>query len=323
MGKKAPDSGRQEDKPAEEPTPQKAASAAETKNSAKKMAKADEELSTSALSRMLQQRRRRPIFFVVHFVVCAWLLFVSGYSACDVKTSKREDCGYGGISTGECLSIACFIKDGAKFEKSVKLEKGAGLGLSVAENTDSSELTVTAVTGAAAEENLGGNRIIVGDGITKVGKETKLKMMKKALTETGQAQTLRIKRSKLPSYLRWISLGGKYTSYIELALASRWSRSFSYIGGCGFVCWALSGYPPTSLPLYYFGLSGATSFALHRCCYDDQVEGGIPHCYKGKSLNVEDAVVEAWTKTNKTVTKLYKDVAKDPVKYFKAFIPKF
>ncbi|CAK0897684.1 unnamed protein product, partial [Prorocentrum cordatum] len=188
------------DKPAEEPKQQKAASAAETKKAEKKKTKTDEELSPSGLSGLLQQRRQRPIFFVIHFVVCAWLILVSGYSACDVKTSKRKDCGYDGISTSECVSIACFIKDGAKVEKSIKLEKGASLGLSVAENTDSNELTVTAVTGAAAEESLGEDRVFVGDGITKVGKETKLKTMRKALAEAGQAQTLRIKRSKLPSY---------------------------------------------------------------------------------------------------------------------------
>lgn len=318
MGKKAaPDSGKQEGKPAEEPKQQKAAKATEPKK------KKAEEPSTSALSRLLQQRRRRPIFFVVHFAACAWLLCVVGYGNCDVKTSKREDCGYSGITTGECVSIACFIKDGAKLEKTIKFEPGEALGLSVAENAGSNELTVTAVTGAAAEPDLGGDRVLVGDTITKVGKETKIKTMKKALSETGKAHTLKIQRSKLPSYLRWISLGGKYTSFLEAALASRWSRSFSYIGGFGSVCWALSGYPPTSLPVYYFGLSGATAFALHRCCYDDQVEGGVSHCYKGKSLDLEVAVVEAWTKTRKTVTKVYKDIAKDPTKYFKSFIPKF
>lgn len=330
MGKKAPDSGKKAPDSGKRDVPESSGKRApdsgkkaETKTGEKKT-KAEEEPSTSALSRLLQQRQRRPIFFVVHFVVCAWLLLVSGYSACDVKASKREDCGFSGISTAECVSIACFIKDGAKLEKTIKFDPS---GLSVAESTGSNELTVTAVTGAAAEYNSqttsAEDRVLVGDVITKVGKDTKLKTMKKALSETGKAHSVKIQRSKLPSYLRWITLGGKYTSYVESALVSRWSRSFNYLGGCGFVCWALSGYPPTSLPVYYFGLSGLTAFAVHRCCYDDHVDGGVPHCYKGKSLDFEVAVAEAWTTTRKTVTKVYKDIAKDPKKYFKSFIPKF
>jgi hypothetical protein len=250
------------------------------------------------------------------------------YDACDVKPSKLQDCGHSGIQYTECATIACFVKGGGKMlKKQVKLEpKGESLGLSVAEVEDSDHLTVTSVAGAAADYNSqvesAEDRILVGDSITKVGSSTKSKQMKKNLLGTlsdGAAITLSVQRSKVPWYLKWL---GSKADFATSPGYEKWSRSVSFVGGYGLLCWLLSGYPPASLPVYYFSVSGFTALMLHRCCYNENVPDGKPHCHKSRPIDIEDAVAEAWAGTRGALAGAYKSFAKDPQKYLKSFIPK-
>lgn len=281
----------------------------------------DQEASKGALSRLRQ--RRWPIFFLLYVASCAWLVCM--YDACDVKPSKLQDCGHSGIQYTECATIACFVKGGGKMvKKQVKIDpKGESLGLNVAEADNSDHLTVTSVAGAAAEYNSqvesAEDRILVGDSITKVGSSTKPRQMKKALLDTDKAVTLSVQRSNLPWYLKWL---GSKADFATSPGYQKWSRSVSFVGGYGLLCWLLSGYPPASLPVYYFSVSGLTAFMLHRCCYNENVPSGKPHCHKSRPIDIEDAVAEAWAGTRAAVASAYKSFEKDPQKYLKSFIPK-
>jgi hypothetical protein len=319
--KKKEKPSKEEDAPAREK--EKTASGA-AKDDDKETDGVDQEASKSALSRLRQ--RRWPIFFIIYVASCAWLVCM--YDACDVKPSKLQDCGHSGIQYTECATIACFVKGGGKMlKKQVKLEpKGESLGLSVAEVEDSDHLTVTSVAGAAADYNSqvesAEDRILVGDSITKVGSSTKSKQMKKNLLGTlsdGAAITLSVQRSKVPWYLKWL---GSKADFATSPGYEKWSRSVSFVGGYGLLCWLLSGYPPASLPVYYFSVSGFTALMLHRCCYNENVPDGKPHCHKSRPIDIEDAVAEAWAGTRAAVASAYKSFEKDPQKYLKSFIPK-
>jgi len=281
----------------------------------------DQEASKGDLSRLRQ--RRWPIFFILYVASCAWLVCM--YDACDVKSSKLQDCGHSGIQYTECATIACFVKGGGKMlKKQVKIDsKGEPLGLSVAEADDSDQLTVTSVAGAVAEYNSqvesAEDRILVGDSITKVGSSTKPQQMKKALLVTDKTITLSVQRSKLPWYLKWL---GSKADFATSPGYQKWSRSVSFVGGYGLLCWLLSGYPPASLPVYYFSVSGLTSFMLHRCCFNENVPDGKPHCHKSRDIKIEDAVVEAWARSRAALAGAYKSFEKDPQKYLKSFVPK-
>jgi hypothetical protein len=319
MGKKA-DSGKEK---SSVPEPKK-----EEEESRKNVKASQEEAESAqgALSR-LRPQSRRPIFFCLYVAFCAWL--VGTYDACSV-TGKKRDCGYAGISPTECITTACFTKGGGEMKKkTVKIERKDGaLGLTVGESSrDVNWLTVTAVTaGAVAEYNAQAaaeDRVLVGDSIAKVSGSSGPKKMKKALAETGKTIELELRRSRLPWYFKWAGTNDKNPGLLEKVVTSpgfeKWSRSASYIGGGGLLCWLLSGYPPASLPIYYFSLSGATAFALVRCCHDEDVGAGVPHCYKGNTPKVEDAVKEAAAKTRSFLGKIYTDIAEDPKKYFVSF----
>lgn len=325
-----------EEKEGEEPPARKKETAASgtVEDKDKETEGVDQAASKGALSRLRQ--RRWPVFFVLYVASCAWLVCM--YDACDVKPSKLQDCGHSGIQYTECATIACFLKGGGKMlKKQVEIDpKGESLGLDVAEvdNSDrirlgesiTKELIVTSIAGAAAEYNSqvesAEDRILVGDSITKVGSSTKLQQMQKALLGTykaGYKVTLSVQRSNVPWYLKWL---GSKADFATSPSYQKWSRSVSYVGGYGLLCWLLSGYPPASLPVYYFSVSGLTSLMLHRCCYNENVPDGKPHCHKSRPIDIEDAVAEAWSRTQATLAKQYKSFAKDPQKYMKSLVPK-
>merc|ERR1740129_1875202 len=91
------------------------------------------------------------------------------------------------------------------------------------------------------------------------------------------------------------------------------SRFVSYLGGGGLVLWMLSGYGVFSLPVWYGGTAALTGLYSLRCCHDDKVSGGVPHCYKPKARKLEDVLVSAQTRLQSLAGK----IAKDPKGWFK------
>ncbi|CAL1153094.1 unnamed protein product [Cladocopium goreaui] len=73
-----------------------------------------------------------------------------------------------------------------------------------------------------------------------------------------------------------------------------WSYLTTQLGTLGFSCWLLSGYGTASLPVWYFGFSAAVAYKLVRCCHDESVPGGVPHCYRPVEEELPKVVEQAW-----------------------------
>merc|ERR1712048_61710 len=93
--------------------------------------------------------------------------------------------------------------------------------------------------------------------------------------------------------------------------------AFSYIGGAGMLCWLLSGYPAASLPVYYLGTSAVLAFGTLRCCHDDNVAAGVPHCYKPR---YGDFVEEIVPKIKEETVKFFEKIRKNPKAWFKKHV---
>lgn len=67
----------------------------------------------------------------------------------------------------------------------------------------------------------------------------------------------------------------------KLLLPDSWKEAavaWAFFSGLGFSLWSLSRYPLGSLVFYQLvGL--ATAYQITRCCHDDKVKEGIPHCF--------------------------------------------
>merc|ERR1712100_230456 len=111
--------------------------------------------------------------------------------------------------------------------------------------------------------------------------------------------------SNLPSWLLFLHNPGE-PSLLEKALTSkgfeRWGRSFAMLGGGGFSCWFFSGYPLASLPMY-MGISTLTAWQTTRCCHDEKVAAGTPHCFFGGG-KLEAIVKKAWVKSRDLALKV-------------------
>lgn len=293
-------------------------------NAKPQKAKPKTEESPDALLAQIRPKKRS-IFFVVWVLAGAWILFI--YDPCKIPGKDRKDCGYPDITPAECRSFACFTKGGgsALSKKTVKVKRKEGTTLGLDVDTSGKAAVVTSiVSGAVKEHNeeLAADSeelIQVGDRVAKIdGKGTDA--MAKVLKATGgKAVTVDILRPKLPSFLMWVSSGQtSKPNWAEKILTAngfkQWSVAFSYFGGAGMMCWLLSGYPIASLPIYYLGASGVLAFGTMRCCHDDGVSGGVPHCYKPRYTKfVEDIVPKIKEETVKFVGK----IQKDPKAWFK------
>eukprot|EP00931_Biecheleriopsis_adriatica_P081204 TRINITY_DN54539_c0_g1_i1.p1 TRINITY_DN54539_c0_g1~~TRINITY_DN54539_c0_g1_i1.p1 ORF type:complete len:337 (+),score=80.34 TRINITY_DN54539_c0_g1_i1:86-1012(+) len=262
---------------------------------------ADEETPAGLLAKI--RPRRRSIFFVIFVAFCAWLFVFA--DACQVEVKSRRDCGFAGISPGYCVSGSCFTSRGGKMDKMVvKVERGQGetLGLEVKQDKgkDSMGLVHSIGSGAVQAYNSklpsdSSERIRVGDVVAKVDGT---KSIKDALAKTTEKTIeIELRRSQLPSYLQWLRTSAK-PGPVETVLTApgfkRWSKLTSQIGTVGLGCWLLSGYGAASLPGYYFGLSGLVAFKMVRCCHDEKVPGGTPHCYLPAADEPQAIVQKAW-----------------------------
>lgn len=57
------------------------------------------------------------------------------------------------------------------------------------------------------------------------------------------------------------------------------AQVFGVFGAAGLTIWYISGYEVGSIMWYLF-FSASASFWVNRCCHDDAVGDGVPHCYK-------------------------------------------
>mmetsp|Transcript_64016 Transcript_64016/g.139200 ORF Transcript_64016/g.139200 Transcript_64016/m.139200 type:complete len:302 (+) Transcript_64016:69-974(+) len=262
--------------------------------------------------------KRRPVFFAGFVIACA--LVVNFHDTCNV--SKKRDCGWSGVSQLTCRTSACFLKAGGEMSKrTIKIprEEGQKLGLKVNNNKEAKWGTVKAIDEGCAQEHnakLPSNspdRILVGDHILRIDGTTSINQ--ELSKKTAKTVEVEITRSNLPWSLRWLHGEGK-PGTIEKLLSKRtfqqWSTSTTILGGLALTCWTLSGYGAESLPMYFL-LSAVVAFYLTRCCYDDAVPPGTPHCYKGSSTSIQAVALSVSTK----LAALAQRVATNPGLYFK------
>jgi len=282
--------------------------------------------------------RKRVIFFVAFMAMCAGIVIF--HNPCDVAKPKRQDCGYPDITPGACRSIACLTKGGgsATAKKVVQISRTTSetLGLDVKADKVIGWLTVVGIDDGAVKEHNAAlpedsdERVRVGDRIAKIDStsakgekkaEAAHKRMLKAVNAKGSKTVqVEIQRPRLPSFLMWIRQSNGKATLLEQVLTSpgvtNIKTGMSYIGGVGLACWLLSGYPAASLPLYYGGTSAAVALWSFRCCHDDDVPAGMPHCYKPNVGSVQDVVVNV----QKGVLAFVAKVRKNPVAYFKKLV---
>lgn len=253
----------------------------------------------------------RCIFMPLFVGLCLWT--VAMHDQCDVK-GKKKDCGYSGISQGACKTVACFLKGGTGFvtrKIKVDVEQDASLGL--AAKSDGGTLRVAAVQEGAVqlhnEKADAEDMLVPGDELQRVGGDgrtaTKPKDIEKALERkgTGKAVEFVVRRSRLHSSLQWLHSKTSTPNWAEKILSSPGTQHFgqvwSGLAGIGLSTWFISGYGAASLPMYGF-LSAATAMELTRCCHNEQVGGGVPHCYRSKRDPLGEVLRNALQRSNST-----------------------
>mmetsp|Transcript_123805 Transcript_123805/g.213902 ORF Transcript_123805/g.213902 Transcript_123805/m.213902 type:complete len:334 (-) Transcript_123805:113-1114(-) len=267
--------------------------------------------------------RQRSIFLVIFLGFCIWIL--AFHDQCDIKQKKREDCGYMGISAIECRTIGCFKKGGGELKKisvTVKREKGTKYGILVGKITKKEWLTIDEIKEGAIQAHNDAlpagdeKRVEVGDSIVKIDGIGTNKGMKKILSKADtDKMELEIRRSKLPKLLRSLVHQRGNPNRLETFLTApgleKFLASFANMGAAGFGAWILSGYSPASLPLYYFTPSALVAWHMTKCCHNQEVAGGVPHCYKGRSDTPREAFRRMWEATQQA----YANFRKDPKKW--------
>lgn len=303
--------------------PKKAAEPPKEKESKNAKKKRKEAANESRLSKF--RPKRRLIFFVTFTSLCVWLSAFDDH--CDVK-GQRRDCGWPGISTGLCRLGACFIKGGGSMAKKtikVKRNKGATLGLLASADDESGGWALVKSvedSGAVEEYNRAldpdsEERILPGDSLAKVDGKTGTGILKALAATDDKTVEIELRKTPLPSYLKWIRMSPK-PHFLEKILTApgfvRFAGIWSRLGGAGFFCWFLSGYPVASLPMYMV-LSGGVAFNSVRCCYE--VSSGA-HCYKGEARKIENL----FAKAAEGSTALVQRVSADPKGYAEwLFVP--
>ncbi|CAJ1399185.1 unnamed protein product [Effrenium voratum] len=99
-------------------------------------------------------------------------------------------------------------------------------------------------------------------------------------------------------WLRTSTKPGPIESVLTAPGFKRWSSLTTQLGTLGLSCWLLSGYGAASLPVWYFGFSSAVAYKLVRCCHDESVSQGVPHCYKPADDDISKVVEKAWASSS-------------------------
>eukprot|EP00933_Yihiella_yeosuensis_P079566 TRINITY_DN9254_c1_g1_i1.p1 TRINITY_DN9254_c1_g1~~TRINITY_DN9254_c1_g1_i1.p1 ORF type:complete len:332 (+),score=52.16 TRINITY_DN9254_c1_g1_i1:67-1062(+) len=280
--------------------------------------------------------KRRWIFFFLYVCFCLWIMLFS--SPCDVNHNRKRDCGFPGISPAFCATLSCFSNRGGKQpKKDLKIEVKAGETLGLEGRPDpivkgapdpfgtKEWVYITSIgNGAvrrynAAQENET-DIVEVGDSIAKVDSSGSSKGILTALSKKGSKTVkIELRKSKLPSYLRWVkstAAPGRLEVILTAPLFKRWSKLTSKLGAVGLGCWLLSGYGVASIPTYW-GISAIVSYYLTRCCHDSETPPNVPHCFQPEKSTPQEVVQQAWVGTQafgarvvKHVTSAWKDVKK-------------
>jgi hypothetical protein len=290
--------------------------------------KTPQQNQASELNTVLSKFRPRQRFCVFFLFLLTCVSIFVLYDTCDVR-KKKQDCGYSGVTAMKCKTVACFTKGGGDLDKkkiTITRKKGVKFGIVAGPKTKESPVYIQSIKeGAVADHNQklpsgSEDRIYPRDTIMSIDGASG--DIRKALSNTKTEKVvIEVKRSRLPSYLRWIHRTSK-VNIVEKVLTApgfqSWLQASTYMGGIGFAVWLLSGYPPASLPFYYFGLSGLVGWHMSKCCHDSNVPGGVPHCYKGGSAKHGVALNRIQT----GVESLYAKVKKNPRSYLKwLFLP--
>lgn len=195
----------------------------------------------------------------------------------------------------------------------LKRKKGTKLGLVVSGSKKDASVFVKSIKeGAVMEHNAkvdDEDQIHARDTIVSLDGATGASLRKSLAATDKESVVIELKRSKLPSYLMWIHQDTK-PNVVEKVLTAlgtiAWTNCFSRLGGLAFTLWFFSGYPLASLPLYYLGVSGMISFYMARCCHDEKVPGGVPHCYRGASPKMDAVITRLRAKAEDTLSKIQK-----------------
>lgn len=297
-----------------------AAKAEEKKPKNKKKAGKDEPEESPVFLHQIRPRAR-VFFFPLFVAVCVGV--VAFHSPCSVSGKKR-DCGFEGISPLQCVTSGCFLKGGGgtlKKTLKVKREEGTLLGLELSGTTVSAISAGGAVQVYNQQLEADSESIIrPGDEIVKLDGSTGDANIGKAAAKKKKATVeIVIHRSRLPSFLSFVKsedpakpgvLERMLTSPGSLAFGSTWS----YFARIGVATWFISGYPLASLPTYLM-LSAGVSFQLNRCCHDEQVGAGVPHCFKPNREPTQAVLEKVFGQVKELTTK----VAADPKSYLKHY----
>lgn len=236
----------------------------------------------------------RPMLLIVFVLLTACMLAL--YDKCSVE-GKKADCGFSGVTAGQCESTQCFFKGGGgpyKLKVQVEREEGSSLGLLVNEDPAGGAVVREVTSGAIFKYNADANeekRIMEGDRLVKIDGASSSKSIQESLSATsGKTVKFEFYRSRLPSFLHWVTNKQGKPNLLEQVLTAPGSMFFAemwrYHAAVGAAVWFLSGYPLASLP-FYFTLSAGTAWQLARCCHDMDVKPGVAHCYIGKREEVQ------------------------------------
>lgn len=268
--------------------------------------------------------RPKPRFIFLFQFVALCAAVVVFYDPCAVK-GKRKDCGYPGITPGACQTWACYTRGNSPtIEKTLKVKREAGskLGLALAvDPKDKDKQTVQEVSDGAVKEHNAqateANQMIQpGDRVVTLDGAAGNKMIIEALDKTTEKTVeIKIQRPRLPGWLQWVHNKQGRFNFLESVLTSSGTAHFvkqwSFMAKLGALCWLVSGYPVTSLPIY-FVISAGLSVQLTRCCHDDKVPSGQPHCAKSSGEPMTQVLEKVWL----TIKEKVDMVAKDPRGWF-------
>lgn len=143
-----------------------------------------------------------------------------------------------------------------------------------------------------------GDRIVRVNGHTGEGMA---KQLSKTKTNSLTIEVIRPANGSLVSYVpTWLLGAGTASQIVRSRGLEKWLKSFSYIAGVGTGLWLLSGYPPASLPVYYYGPSAFVAWYTTSCCHNDKPKKqGDPHCFHGSEDTLDKILTKAWQRTTR------------------------
>lgn len=272
--------------------------------------------------------QKRFSVFALFLSICLAILIL--HDPCDVKAKNKQDCGFPGISAMQCKVAACFVKGGGELDTktiTLKRTKGERWGLHIGpDGVDGTWFFITGIQddGPVAKHNAelqpeAEDRIMVADAISSVDGISGQEMVKALGSTDKESVVFQVRRSKLPSFLRFLhksAVPGLTERLLTSPGAKTWLKSSSSMGGLALAMWYVSGYPLGSLPMYYLGLTAVTSWHMMRCCHDNAVQPGVPHCYQGTTAQLDVVVKKMLPRLQGWFAK----VAKDPIGFLRGLL---